>query len=315
MTEVMEGELKYTKDGKIRQRAPATCSNCGQMGHRSDRCSEPVQADTTVEIRDEAPVDPELLTHTKDGKVRQRALVTCSHCGLRGHNKVGCPERKSAQASQDRKMKDMLEANKPKRFVMQDHKSLKPLLDRMTAEGCEAALNGRQIKSAHFINPVKPEAAACESLIEPFLDSIKKHADTGTNWSREPVFTTYERRTRTLDYILVTNPSVSNTRKWLIEAESPNRTHKGIEQVEEFLASVPNLNEYGFIVTDGYHYHFLEPLEDGRTRREWRHTTIRRSGRLKSMITGHWLSAKVAFTGAMGLFVGLYQAGRIYGIW
>jgi hypothetical protein len=256
-----------------------------------------------------------LDTYTADGKVRQRAVPTCRNCGEKGHRSNHCPAAKAESEIRDRKVKHMLEANKPKRFAMQEHKSIRPLLDRLTAEGREAALNGRQIKSSHFINPVKPEAAACESLIEPFLESIKKHTDTGTNWSREPVFTTYERRNRTLDYLLVTNPNTGDTRKWLIEAEAPNRTHKGIEQVDEFLASVPNLNEYGFIVTDGYHYHFLEPLEEGRMTREWKHLTIRKPRRLKGMISGHWLSVKFVTASVFASFFGAYFVGQGYGLW
>jgi len=199
--------------------------------------------------------------------------MTCGFCGIKGHTSRSCSKKKEAEQLEEMKSKKE-SRKKSKRYSFGDNKNNKPLLALLTNEGKDALLNGRMMYSSHFTNPVKPETAVCETLIEPFFKLFdKSNSDYLVESSREPTFTTVSGKKRHLDYLLtVTQKTGTKNFKWLVEAEAPNRSHKGMEQVEEFIDEVPNINEYGFIVTDGFHFHITDNTNEVI---EWEHYTIK----------------------------------------
>ena len=209
--------------------------------------------------------------------------MKCGYCSKIGHTARSC-ESKKTQIANDKEMQRRRDKAKAKRYTFQDHKAVKPFLSIMTAEGKEDCLNGRLVKSAHFKTAVKPETAICETVIEPFLLKDGEHYGEESPFVREPTFDTIHRKKRHLDYLL----KLGN-RQWLIEAEAPNKTHIGKNQIEEFLHSVPNVSHFGYIVTDGYHYHICKP-NCGEVI-EWEHITIKQKRKLFKRITGQRMSA------------------------
>lgn len=198
--------------------------------------------------------------------------MKCGFCGSIGHTARTCKEKKSQAVKDERKAK----RKQAKKFYYSDSKSLSPLLEKLTEEGKTALLNNGFMRSAHFLVQTKPETAIQELLVEPMIETISTRAKSEKrkiDFSREPHFKTVDNKNKYLDYLLtVSFKGHKAPVKWLIEAEAPNQTHKGIEQVEDFLASVPNVNEYRFVVTDGYWYHFCLPTIDSAL--EWTSLTI-----------------------------------------
>ena len=207
------------------------------------------------------------------------ADMTCGHCGIKGHTKRSCETFKAEKLAEGhiesrRKSRQNNDANK--RFTYQDCKQVQPFVDALLPEGKEALMNGRRLRSNHFKLAVKPETAVSERLIEPYLAKLKK---SGSNWLgheiewvRESAWDSLKGRKKYMDYEVHITPEEGATFKWLIEVEAPNQTHKGLEQVNDFLAAVPNVsNDYGFIVTDGFHWHICPP--PGNAPPVWNHTT------------------------------------------
>jgi len=208
--------------------------------------------------------------------------MKCGYCSKIGHTARTC-ESKKTQIANDNEMQRRKDKAQSKRYTFQDHKAVKSFLSTMTAEGKESCLNGRLVKSAHFKTAVKPETAICETVIEPFLVKVGEHCGADSPFVREPTFDTVHRKKRHLDYLL----KIGN-RQWFIEAEAPNKTHIGKNQIEEFLHSVPNVSHYGYIVTDGYHYHICKPNCGDVI--EWEHITIKQKRKLFKRITGQRMS-------------------------
>ena len=180
--------------------------------------------------------------------------MKCGFCGAIGHTARTCEEKKKQAIKDERKAR----RKQAKKYYYSDSKSLAPLLGKLTEEGKTALLNNGFMRSAHFLVQTKPETAIQELLVEPMIETTSTRAKSEgrrVEFSREPPFKVHK-----------------TPIKWLIEAEAPNQTHKGIEQVEDFLASVPNVNEYRFIVTDGYWYHFCLPTIDSAL--EWTSITL-----------------------------------------
>lgn len=231
--------------------------------------------------------------------------MKCGFCGAIGHTARTCEEKKKQAIKDDRKAK----RKQAKKFYYSDSKALAPLLEKLTEEGKTALLNNGFMRSAHFFVQTKPETAIQELLIEPMIETISNRAKQEgrkIEFSREPHFKTIENKNKYLDYLLtVSFKGHKAPIKWLIEAEAPNQTHKGIEQVEDFLASVANVNEYRFIVSDGYWYHFCHPTIDSAL--EWTSFTIDDNS--------FWLDNKI---GAMVLDINPVQnmkkAALVFGI-
>lgn len=231
--------------------------------------------------------------------------MKCGFCGTLGHTARTCEEKKKQAVKDERRAR----RKQAKKFYYSESKSLSPLLEKLTEEGKIALLNNGFMRSAHFFVQTKPETAIQELLVEPMIETIAdraKHEGRKIEFSREPHFRTIENKNKYLDYLLtVSFKGHKAPIKWLIEAEAPNQTHKGIEQVEDFLASVANVNEYRFIVTDGYWWHFCHPTIDSAL--EWTSFTIDDSS--------FWLDNRV---GAMMLDINPIQnmkkAALVFGI-
>jgi hypothetical protein len=204
--------------------------------------------------------------------MKTKENMKCGFCGVIGHTARTCEEKKKSVAKEDRKAR----RKQAKKFYYNESKTIAGLLSKLTEEGKVALLNNGFMRSAHFLVQTKPETAVQENLIEPLFEELKKRAGSESRkveFIREPHFKTTENKNKYLDYLLtVSFKGHKNPIKWLIEAEAPNQTHKGIEQVEDFLAEVPNVNEYRFVVTDGYHYHFCKPTTDSAL--EWDSITL-----------------------------------------
>ena len=198
--------------------------------------------------------------------------MKCGFCGAIGHTARTCEEKKKQAIKDERKAR----RKQAKKYYYSDSKSLAPLLGKLTEEGKTALLNNGFMRIAHFLVQTKPETAIQELLVEPMIETTSTRAKSEgrrVEFSREPHFKTVDNKNKYLDYLLTVSFKGHKTPiKWLIEAEAPNQTHKGIEQVEDFLASVPNVNEYRFIVTDGYWYHFCLPTIDSAL--EWTSITL-----------------------------------------
>lgn len=199
--------------------------------------------------------------------------MKCGYCGVLGHTQKTCEEKKMHQKREEVKLR----RKQAKKFYYAECNNISNLTDKLTEEGKIALLNNGKLRSAHFIMQTKPETAIQESLVEPTIEQISKRAEQSgrkVSFSREPHFKTTDNKNKYLDYMLsVSFKGHKNPIKWLIEAEAPNQSHKGIEQVEDFLASVSNVNDYRFIVTDGYWWHFCLPTNDSAL--EWKSFTIR----------------------------------------
>ena len=198
--------------------------------------------------------------------------MKCGFCGIQGHTARTCEEKKKHKIKEERKAR----RKQAKKYYYSDSKSLSTLTDKLTEEGKIALLNNGFMRSPHFVVQTKPETAIQELLVEPMIEKISTRAKgegRQISFSREPHFKTLDNKNKYLDYLLtVSFKGHKAPTKWLIEAEAPNQTHKGIEQIEDFLASVPNVNEYRFVVTDGYWYHFCHPTIDSAL--EWTSLTI-----------------------------------------
>ncbi len=195
--------------------------------------------------------------------------MKCGYCSVLGHTARTCEGKKRDTAQAARKLKRM----QAKKFYYADSVSVKPLLDKLTEEGKTLTLNNGSIKSVHFNVGTKPETAVCQNLIEPLFESIKGEIGSKIEISREPHFKTVNNKNKYLDYLVtVSFKGHRQPIKWLIEAEAPNQTHKGIEQIEDFDMEVPNLNDYRYVVTDGYNWHFSKPSIDNKL--EWESMTI-----------------------------------------
>lgn len=198
--------------------------------------------------------------------------MKCGFCGVLGHTQKTCEDKKTKQKREEIKLR----RKQAKKFYYVESKSLTNLTNKLTEEGKVALFNNGKLRSVHFVMQTKPETAVQESLIEPTIEQISKRAEEKgrrVEFSREPHFKTTDNRNKYLDYMLSVSFKGHKTPiKWLIEAEAPNQTHKGIEQVEDFLASVSNVNDYRFIVTDGYWWHFCLPTNDSAL--EWTSFTL-----------------------------------------
>ena len=79
-----------------------------------------------------------------------------------------------------------------------------------------------------------------------------------------------------------------------------------MQQVEDFLHSVPNVNNYNYLVTDGFHYHICKPNSD---LIDWEHYTIHNKKKIMKNILGHhlgWKSTMVLlFTSMTFIYFGL----------
>ena len=212
--------------------------------------------------------------------------MKCGFCGILGHTAKSCEDKKKHEQREELKLR----RKQAKKYYYAENKKLSALNDRLTEEGKMALFNNGRLRSNHFIVQTKPETAVQESLIEPMIEQISTRAgESGrkVNFSREPHFKTIDNKNKYLDYLLtVSFKGHKEPIKWLIEAESPNQTHKGIEQVEDFLASVSNVNDYRFIVTDGYWWHFCLPTVDSAL--EWTSFTIDESN--------FWMANKISAT-------------------
>jgi len=229
----------------------------------------------------------------EDNNERKKVdAMKCGYCSKIGHTARTCEEKKTSVIKEQRKAK----RKQAKKFYYTESPKLKPLLSKLTEEGKMALLNNGFMRSAHFLVQTKPETAIQETLIEPLFDELKKRGKEESckvEFSREPNFRTVANKNKYLDYLLTVSFKGHKTPiKWLIEAEPPNQTHKGMEQVEDFLAEVPNVNEYSFIVTDGYHYHFCKPTTDSAL--EWESFTLdSKSFLLDSLVTAKMLDLRM----------------------
>jgi hypothetical protein len=198
-------------------------------------------------------------------KVENKTERTCGYCHIKGHTARTCEEKKKDASKEARKLR----RNQAKKYYFEDSKVIKPLLDKLTGEGETALLNNGFMRSAHFIVGAKPETAVSETLIEPLIESLKRNEyKCKVEVNREPHFKTTDNKNKYLDYLVtVSFKGHKQPVKWLIEAEAPNQTHKGIEQIEDFDLEVPNVNGYRYVVTDGYHWHFCSPTIDSQL--EW----------------------------------------------
>lgn len=198
--------------------------------------------------------------------------MKCGFCGTIGHTARTCEEKKKSAIKEERKAR----RKQAKKYFYSESKKVIPLIDKLTEEGKTALLNNGFMRSAHFMVQTKPETAIQETLIEPLFEELKRrasHESCKISFSREPHFKTTDNKNKYLDYMLnISFKGHKDPIKWLIEAEAPNQTHKGIEQIEDFLSEVPNVNQYRFIVTDGYHYHFCKPTIDSAL--EWESVTL-----------------------------------------
>ena len=210
---------------------------------------------------------------------------SCGYCHIKGHTARTCEEKKKDGAKEARKLR----RNQSKKYFFEESNSIKPLLDKLTGEGKTALLNNGFTRSAHFIVGAKPETAVSETLIEPLIESIKdNNYDAKVEVNREPHFKTTDNKNKYLDYLVtISFKGHKQPIKWLIEAEAPNQTHKGIEQIEDFDLEVPNVNGYRYAVTDGYHWHFCSPTIDSQL--EWE--TIKADE--GSIITGNKVARKL----------------------
>ncbi len=214
--------------------------------------------------------------------------MKCGFCGIIGHTARTCEDKKKSIITEERKAR----RKQAKRFYYNDSKKLSSFLNKLTEEGKVLLMNNGFMRSQHFLVQTKPETAIQENLVEPMFETLAiraKSESCKTEFSREPHFKTVDNKNKYLDYLLtVSFKGHKSPVKWLIEAEAPNQTHKGIEQVENFLAEVPNVNEYRFIVTDGYWYHFCLPTVDSVL--EWKSFTIdEKSFLMDNLVTGTML--------------------------
>lgn len=214
--------------------------------------------------------------------------MKCGFCGVIGHTARTCEDKKKSVIKEERKAR----RKQAKRFYYSNSKKLSGFMNKLTEEGKVLLMNNGFMRSQHFLVQTKPETAVQENLVEPMFETLSTRAkgeSCKTNFSREPHFKTVDNRNKYLDYLLtVSFKGHKSPVKWLIEAEAPNQTHKGIEQVEDFLAEVPNVNEYRFIVTDGYWYHFCLPTVDSVL--EWNSFTIDdQSFLMDNLVTGTML--------------------------
>ena len=213
---------------------------------------------------------------------------SCGYCRVVGHTARTCEDKKRDTAKEARKLR----RTQSKKFYYEDSKSVKPLLDKLTGEGKIALLNNGFMRSAHFIVGTKPETAICDNLVGPMLDRLVE-SENGrmVEVVREPHFKTIDNKNKYLDYLVtVSFKGHKDPIKWLIEAEPPNQTHKGIEQIEDFDLEVPNVNGYRYAVTDGYHWHFCRPTIDSQL--EWESVKIDD----KSLIKGNLVESKLLDT-------------------
>lgn len=236
--------------------------------------------------------------------------MKCGFCGVKGHTQKTCEKKKEAQIVEENQRKKELR-KKSKKYSFGSNKANNALLNLLTNEGKDALTNGRMLYSTHFVNPVKPETAVCESMIEPFIEGTKND-EYVLEYSREPTFTTLLGKKKHLDYLItITEKSGTKSLKWLVEAEAPNRSHKGIEQVEDFIEEVPNISEYGFIVTDGFHYHFTDNTNQVL---EWEHLTINETGKVRGRIFGLSLKDRIKQTVAKVVVLSLIGSVLFYGL-
>jgi len=214
--------------------------------------------------------------------------MKCGFCGVIGHTARTCEDKKKSVIKEERKAR----RKQAKRFYYSNSKKLSGFMNKLTEEGKVLLMNNGFMRSQHFLVQTKPETAIQENLVEPMFETLSTRAKSEsckTNFSREPHFKTVDNRNKYLDYLLtVSFKGHKSPVKWLVEAEAPNQTHKGIEQVEDFLAEVPNVNEYRFVVTDGYWYHFCLPTVDSVL--EWNSFTIDdQSFLMDNLVTGTML--------------------------
>lgn len=239
--------------------------------------------------------------------------MKCGYCGVIGHTARTCEEKKKNTIKEERKAK----MKQAKRFYYTESKMLSQFkfLNTLTEEGKIALMNNRFMTSKHFLVATKPETAVQENLIEPMFEAVEIRAKTEsckTEYIREPQFTTVDNKNKYLDYLLtVSYKGHKHPVKWLIEAEAPNQTHKGIQQVEDFVANVPNISGYRFIVTDGYWYHFCLPTLDSVL--EWKSYTIDdKSFLMENLITGTILDVDpLQNLKRLGILVGILALGVI----
>ena len=241
--------------------------------------------------------------------------MKCGFCSQIGHTARTCEAKKVDAIKADRKAR----RKQAKKFYYNESKTLSSLMSKLTEEGKSALLNNGFMRSAHFLVQTKPETAIQELLVEPLFKELEtrgKSEKCKIDYSREPHFKTVDNKNKYLDYLLTVSFKGHKTPiKWLIEAEPPNQTHKGMEQVEDFLAEVPNVNEYRFIVTDGYHYHFCKPTTDSAL--EWESLTLDDSSfLLDSLVTAKMLDLnmmdKLKYLVACGVGITALVLWRIF---
>lgn len=237
--------------------------------------------------------------------------MKCGFCGISGHTARTCEDKKKSVIKEERKAR----RKQAKRFYYSDSKKLDKFMDKLTEEGKVILMNNGFMRSQHFLVQTKPETAIQENLVEPMFETLSTRAKSEsckTIFIREPHFKTVDNRNKYLDYLLtVSFKGHKSPVKWLIEAEAPNQTHKGIEQVEDFLAEVPNVNEYRFIVTDGYWYHFCLPTVDSVL--EWNSFTIDdQSFLMDNLVTGTMLDLDpIKNLKKFGITIGVLVIGLI----
>ncbi len=237
--------------------------------------------------------------------------MKCGFCGTLGHTARTCEDKKKSVIKEERKAR----RKQAKRFYYSDSKKLHKFMDKLTEEGKVILMNNGFMRSQHFLVQTKPETAIQENLVEPMFETLSTRAKSEsckTIFIREPHFKTVDNRNKYLDYLLtVSFKGHKSPVKWLIEAEAPNQTHKGIEQVEDFLAEVPNVNEYRFIVTDGYWYHFCLPTVDSVL--EWNSFTIDdQSFLMDNLVTGTMLDLDpIKNLKKLGITIGVLVIGLI----
>ena len=213
---------------------------------------------------------------------------SCGYCRVVGHTARTCEDKKKDSAKEARRLR----RTQSKKFYYEESKSINPLLSKLTGEGKTALLNNGFMRSAHFIVGTKPETAICDNLVEPLLKLFAENVNGRVvDVVREPHFKTIDNKNKYLDYLVTVSfdghkPPI----KWLIEAEPPNQTHKGIEQIEDFDLEVPNVSGFSYAVTDGYHWHFCKPTIDSQL--EWESYTI--DG--KSLFKGNLVESKLLDT-------------------